>query len=224
VRVLHDHGIQVNGSFVLGFDHDGPDVFARTVDWIERARLECATFHVLTPYPGTPLFAQMEREGRLLHRDWSRYDTGHVVFRPARMTADQLQRGYEWCYRTLFSLASIWRRRPADARAVPAYLAMSLLYKRANWLWPFLIRHRLVARFWRPLVGLTRWRHLRFRAALAARGTAGSRRAATVVSLQSPTVAPSPRRYQYPTTPSAASDTTAPITLPAPGSSTSAWL
>jgi radical SAM superfamily enzyme YgiQ (UPF0313 family) len=182
VRVLHDHGIQVNGSFVLGFDCDGPDVFARTVDWIERARLECATFHVLTPYPGTPLFAQMEREGRLLHRDWSRYDTGHVVFRPARMTADQLQRGYEWCYRTLFSLASIWRRRPADARAVPAYLAMSLLYKKANWLWPFLIRHRLVARFWRPLVELTRWRHLRFREALAARGTAGNRRAATVVS------------------------------------------
>jgi radical SAM superfamily enzyme YgiQ (UPF0313 family) len=49
VGILHDHGIQVNGSFVLGFDHDGPDVFERTIDWIERARLECATFHILTP-------------------------------------------------------------------------------------------------------------------------------------------------------------------------------
>src|SRR5262249_60842080 len=105
-----------------------------------------------------------------------------VVSRPARMTAAQLQRGYEWCSRTLFSLPSIWRRRPADARAVPAYLAMSLLYKKANWLWPFLIRHRLVARFWRPLVELTRWRHLRFRKALAARGPGEGRRAGAVVS------------------------------------------
>ncbi|MFO1078269.1 MAG: radical SAM protein [Planctomycetota bacterium] len=170
VRVLHDHGIQVNGSFVLGFDHDGPDVFARTVEWIERVRLECATFHVLTPYPGTPLFAAMERQGRLLHRDWSRYDTGQVVFRPARMSVEQLQEGYAWCYRTLFSLASIWRRRPLDGRAVPSYLAMSLLYKRANWLWPFLIRHRLVGPVWRPLVEWSRRRHLRFRARLAQRG------------------------------------------------------
>jgi radical SAM superfamily enzyme YgiQ (UPF0313 family) len=75
VEILHRYGIQVNGSFVLGFDHDGPDVFARTAEWIETNRLECATFHILTPYPGTPLFAQMEAEGRILHRDWSRYDT-----------------------------------------------------------------------------------------------------------------------------------------------------
>ncbi len=67
VRMLHDVGIQVNGSFVLGFDHDRRDVFASTAQWIEENRLECATFHILTPYPGTPLFRQMEREGRLLH-------------------------------------------------------------------------------------------------------------------------------------------------------------
>jgi radical SAM superfamily enzyme YgiQ (UPF0313 family) len=69
VAILHDHGIQVNVSFVLGFDHDRADVFERTVAWIEAARLEGATFHILTPYPGTPLFRQMETEGRLLHKD-----------------------------------------------------------------------------------------------------------------------------------------------------------
>ncbi len=163
VAILHDHGIQVNGSFVLGFDHDGPDVFARTVEWIESARLECATFHILTPYPGTPLFRQMESEGRLLHRDWSKYDTGHVVFRPRKMTIEQLEEGYAWCYRRLFSHRSIWRRRPADWRAIPAYLAMSYLYKRSNLLWYFLIRYRLTHLVWRPLVEITRWRHLRFR-------------------------------------------------------------
>jgi hypothetical protein len=62
VAILHDNGIQVNGSFVLGFDHDRPDVFAETAEWIEQNRMECATFHILTPYPGTPLFRQMEAE------------------------------------------------------------------------------------------------------------------------------------------------------------------
>jgi radical SAM superfamily enzyme YgiQ (UPF0313 family) len=173
VGLLHDHGIQVNGSFVLGFDHDRQDVFARTVDWIERARLECATFHILTPYPGTPLFRQMESERRLLHKDWNRYDTAHVVFRPRHMTPDELADGYAWCYERLFSHASIWRRRPADWRAVPPYLAMSYLYKRSNLLWHLLIQARLTGPVWRPLVEWTRRRHLRFRRRLGQRREIG---------------------------------------------------
>ncbi|MEW6303101.1 MAG: radical SAM protein [Verrucomicrobiota bacterium] len=169
VRIFHDNGIQVNGSFVLGFDGDGPDVFQTTAEWIEANRLECATFHILTPYPGTPLFRQMEAEGRLLHRDWSKYDTAHVVFQPKRVTVEQLALGYDWLYRRLFSLRSIWRRRPCDARAVLPYLAMSLLYKRSNRFWHMLIKRRLVHAIWRPLVNWTRVRHLGFRRRLAAR-------------------------------------------------------
>ncbi len=116
VAVLHRYGIQVNGSFVLGFDQDRPDVFERTVAWIEANRLECATFHILTPYPGTPLFRQLEAEGRILHRDWDRYDTAHVVFQPKHMSCEQLDDGYAWCYERLFSHASIWRRRPRRPR------------------------------------------------------------------------------------------------------------
>jgi radical SAM superfamily enzyme YgiQ (UPF0313 family) len=163
VRILHDHGIQVNGSFVLGFDHDRADVFSRTTDWIEEQRLECATFHILTPYPATPLFRQMEAEGRILHQDWSRYDTAHVVFQPKYMSVDQLAEGYAWCYERLFSHRSIWRRRPESSAAVLPYLAMSYLYKRSNLFWHLLIRARLTARVWRPLVEATRQRHLRFR-------------------------------------------------------------
>jgi radical SAM superfamily enzyme YgiQ (UPF0313 family) len=163
VDLLHQNGIQVNGSFVLGFDHDRPDVFARTVEWIEENRLECATFHILTPYPRTPLFRQMEAEGRLLHKNWELYDTAHVVFRPRYLTPGQLAEGYAWCYERTFSQRSIWRRRPRDWRAVPSYLAMSYLYKRSNWLWPFLIRRNLTGLVWRPLVELSRRRHLRFR-------------------------------------------------------------
>lgn len=168
VDLFHRYGIQVNGSFVLGFDHDRPDVFERTVAWIEANRLECATFHILTPYPGTPLFRQLEAEGRILHRDWDRYDTGHVVFAPKHMSAEQLDRGYAWCYSELFSHRSIWKRRPSDYRAVPAYLAMSYLYKRSNRFWHLLIRHRLTGAVWRPLIELSRRRHLRLRRELQA--------------------------------------------------------
>jgi len=163
VKKFHEHGIQVNGSFVLGFDGDGPDCFVRTCDWIEANRLECATFHILTPYPGTPLYRQIEAEGRLLHRDWELYDTGHVVFRPKRMSVEQLAEGYRYCYERLFSASSVWKRRPATG--LPAYLAMSLLYKKCNWLWPWLIRWRLTGAVWRPLIELSRWRHCRQRKA-----------------------------------------------------------
>src|SRR5260370_14735998 len=173
VGMLHDNGIQVNGSFVLGFDHDRKDVFARTAEWIEQNRLECATFHILTPYPATPLFRQMEAEGRLLHRDWALYDTAHAVFRPKHMTPEELERGYAWIYQRLFSHASIWRRRPADCRSVAPYLAMSYLYKRSNRFWRLLIEHHLVHAVWRPLVELTRLRHLRFRQELCAAQTRG---------------------------------------------------
>ena len=169
VALLHANGIQVNASFVLGFDHDGPDVFERTIAWIEANRVECATFHILTPYPGTPLFRQMESENRLLHKDWSRYDTAHVVFRPKLMTIRQLEDGYAWCYRRLFGHRSIWARRPRDWRAVPSYLGMSYLYKKSNWLWPILIRNRLTHRVWNPLVELSRRRHVRFRRRLEMR-------------------------------------------------------
>lgn len=170
VRLLHEHGIQVNASFVLGFDQDRKDSFTQLAEWIESNRIECGTFHILTPYPGTPLFRQMEAQGRVLHTNWDLYDTAHVVFQPKHMSPEELQLGYDWLYRKLYSLGSIWRRRPADASAVMPYLAMSCLYKRSNRFWHLLIKHRLVHAVWRPLVQWTRWRHVRFRERLAAAG------------------------------------------------------
>jgi radical SAM superfamily enzyme YgiQ (UPF0313 family) len=182
IELMHRNGIQVNGSFVLGFDHDREDVFDKTVEWVEDNRLECATFHILTPYPGTPLFAQMEAEGRILHRDWSKYDTAHVVFRPKHLTIEQLAEGYARCYRRLFSHGSIWRRRPNDWRAVSAYLAMSYLYKRSNWMWHLLIQSGLTSRAWSPLVEWTRRRHVRYRRTLQRDDTSEKGRGSTVVS------------------------------------------
>ena len=85
------------------------------------------------------------------------------------MSPEELEQGYGWMYQRLFSHTSIWRRRPEDWHAVAPYLAMSYLYKRSNRFWHLLIKHDLVHRAWRPLVELTRLRHLSFRQELAAR-------------------------------------------------------
>ena len=112
----------------------------------------------------------MENEGRLLHRDWSRYDTAHAVFKPRHMSPAELEQGYGWMYQRLFSHVSIWRRRPVDWRAVPPYLAMSYLYKRGNRFWHQLIRRKLVTAIWHPLIQVTRLRHLKYRQGLQFRG------------------------------------------------------
>jgi hypothetical protein len=100
------------------------------------------------------------------------------------MSPEELAAGYAWLYERLFSHASIWKRRPLDPRAVAAYLAMSYLYKRSNRFWRFLIRHELTSSVWRPLVELSRRRHLAFRGELEARPAPiqRSRRSLAVVS------------------------------------------
>ncbi len=185
VKIFHDHGIAVNGSFVLGFDEDGPDVFHKTAAWIEEQSLECATFHILTPYPGTPFFRELEAGDRLLHRDWAKYDTAHAVFKPKQMTPEHLELGYDWLYRRLFSPASVWRRRPRERAFVLPYLAAALLYKRSNWLWPLLIKHRLVSAAWRPFLEWARLRRRSWRRQLA---TAGTNRKPVPVAFDPPIV------------------------------------
>ena len=106
-RRLHDLGIMINGSFVFGMDDDEQDVFRRTVDWAIEHGITTATFHIQTPYPGTRLFARMQAERRLVTYDWDLYDTRHVVYRPAKLTAEALKDGYDWAYREFYRWPSI---------------------------------------------------------------------------------------------------------------------
>jgi len=106
---LHSLGILINGSFVFGMGEDDNDVFRRTVDWAIEHGITTATFHIQTPYPGTRLFARMLAEGRIVTRNWDLYDTRHVVYRPARLSAETLERGYEWAYREFYRWSSIAR-------------------------------------------------------------------------------------------------------------------
>ncbi len=104
---LHSLGIMINGSFVFGLDDDGKDVFKRTVDWAVESGLTTSTFHILTPYPGTRLFKTMERQSRILHRNWDQYDTRQVVYKTVGLNADELKKGYDWSYRSFYSWRNI---------------------------------------------------------------------------------------------------------------------
>ncbi|MBO0911048.1 MAG: B12-binding domain-containing radical SAM protein [Acidobacteria bacterium] len=145
---LHSLGIMINGSFVFGMDDDSQDVFARTVDWAIEQGITTATFHIQTPYPGTGLHARMERESRMLTRDWNLYDTRHVVYRPARLTPEELKRGYDWAYREFYRWGSI--ARASSGHGTLKHRAKHFLYasgwKKFEPLWDLVIRARGLAR------------------------------------------------------------------------------
>jgi len=110
IRRIQAHGILIQASFILGYDGDSVSVFDELIDFIKESRLLAPVINILTPFPGTELFARLEAQGRILHKDWSRYDTRHVVFAPARMTPEELQDGYRRVNQEAYSFSSISER------------------------------------------------------------------------------------------------------------------
>jgi radical SAM superfamily enzyme YgiQ (UPF0313 family) len=109
-RRIRDFGIAIEAGFIFGFDNDTPDVFDQTAEFVYRSGVESPNAHILTPYPGTALYKRLGEEGRILTHDWSQYNTGNVVFRPAGMTPDELREGYARWYREVFSPLRTLRR------------------------------------------------------------------------------------------------------------------
>jgi radical SAM superfamily enzyme YgiQ (UPF0313 family) len=94
VEGIRAAGIQVHGAFAVGFDGDGPDVFDHVLEFADALQMHRAEFFIATPFPNTPLWHQLHADKRILHTDWSKYNTANVVFQPKQMTAEQLTRGY----------------------------------------------------------------------------------------------------------------------------------
>ncbi len=92
---------------MVGMDNDDVSVFARTLRFLQAVHAEALQLNVLTPLPGTPLFGDFQRQGRITDYDWGHYDFRHVVIRPARMTAAELQDGADWLYRQFYRLDRI---------------------------------------------------------------------------------------------------------------------
>ena len=130
---IHAHGIAVQAGIVFGFDNDQPTIFGETVDFLEAAGVQNATFNILTPFPGTRLYQRLEAEGRILTRDWSKYNgRADVVFRPRQMTPDELLAGYQYANRRFYSWKSVCRRLARSPVGLPWTLPLNLAYAFAS--------------------------------------------------------------------------------------------
>lgn len=129
---IHAHGIAVFGAFLLGLDDDTEDVFETTVRFARRTRLEAAQFNIPAPYPGTPLHAALEREGRILTRNWAEYSSDRVVFEPVGMSARRLQEGHDWIWREFYSMGSVWERIGLAHRDALLMWALNLNFQRGH--------------------------------------------------------------------------------------------
>lgn len=142
VARLHGLGVMINGSFVFGMDGDDGTVFDRTVEWAIEHGLETATFHILTPYPGTKLYHRMREQGRLTTTNWDLYDTRHAVFQPARLRPEQLEAGYWHAYRSFYRWGSILRGASAHETMSSRlrHLAYAAGWKKFEPAWDVVIR------------------------------------------------------------------------------------
>ena len=135
VARLHDAGIGVIGSFMFGFDGEDDAVFERTARFADEAHIDVPQYSILTPLPGTRLHAQMEAEGRIIDRDWSHYDGGHVVFAPRGTTPEQLEKGLRLALKHSYSRLDILRRLFGISRRLPVMLAVNLAFRRRAMAW-----------------------------------------------------------------------------------------
>ena len=107
---LHRRGIMVMGCFAFGADEDGPDVFKRTVDLCIEAKIDLPRFSIITPFPGTEFYRELDAEGRIMERDYAMYDVEHCVYQPKQMTKEELEAGIAWAWKETYSWKNIWKR------------------------------------------------------------------------------------------------------------------
>ncbi len=110
MKRVRDAGIILETSMIFGFDDHDESIFEKTLRFVEDCAPSVPTFHILTPYPGTALFRQFEQEGRLLHKEWKRYNHAEVVFRPKLMTPEELYRGWLDVRKEAYRWPSIFSR------------------------------------------------------------------------------------------------------------------
>ncbi|CAM3748660.1 B12-binding domain-containing radical SAM protein [Parendozoicomonas haliclonae] len=113
---LHEYQIAVDSAMLFGFDQHGPEIFEETLDFVDEIELDTCTSAILTPFPGTLLYERLENEGRLLTKDWSMYDCSHAVFKPALMSAQELEEGADWFHQKYNSLGRSAKRKVTRAR------------------------------------------------------------------------------------------------------------
>ena len=121
IRKIHSKKIGIHGFFIVGLDEDTEEVFMRTVRFAQKMRLESAGFAYPTPLPGTAFYESLDKDGRIITRDWSRY-ADEIVFEPKLMSREALHKGHMWASQKFFGLPSIWKR-------------IGIKHRNLAWLW-----------------------------------------------------------------------------------------
>jgi radical SAM superfamily enzyme YgiQ (UPF0313 family) len=125
IKKLKDYGIYFHPSMIFGFDDDTPEIFEETLEFLYRNNISSATLNILTPYPGTRLYARFEQEGRLLTHEWKYYDHATAVFHPTHMSARELHEGRLWVKKEFTKFASVLRRLPHHLDKPHYHLALN---------------------------------------------------------------------------------------------------
>jgi len=110
IKNIKKYGMVINGLFIFGFDEDTSDVFEKTIEALNHLEVDAGEFNILTPLPGTPLFNKMEKEGRILTKDWSRYTQTEVVFQPKNMSPKELHEGTKKVVKEFFKKRNMLKR------------------------------------------------------------------------------------------------------------------
>jgi radical SAM superfamily enzyme YgiQ (UPF0313 family) len=117
IDALQSRGVSVNGCFIVGLDNHTPEVFPSILDFVRRSGLAEVQFTVLTPFPGTPLYQRLKREGRLLHEHfWDRCTLFDVNYRPKKMSVTELEEGLQWLFREAYNRQESGKRLRGFAR------------------------------------------------------------------------------------------------------------
>ncbi len=136
IKKIQSYGILVHGSFIVGYDFDSKPAFDELIYFIQESNLLMPLINILTPFPGTELFKRLEEGGRIIHKDWSEYDTRHVVFSPSKMSPEELLAEYRRIVRAVYSGEAILTR-------LQYYWDMDF-WRRSNELDPVKFRYRLL--------------------------------------------------------------------------------
>ena len=139
IHKIQSYKILVLSSFIVGYDFDSESTFDELKRFIQETNLLMPLINILTPFPGTQLFKRLEKEGKILHKDWSKYDTKHVVFKHPRLSQKELTDGYNNIVKSVYSFDAVWKK-------LNYYWDMDF-WKRSNELDPVNFFYRLIFAF-----------------------------------------------------------------------------
>ena len=126
VDTLHKHKIAVIASLMFGFDTDDKNVFKETVNFLDDMKVDAAIFSILTPLPGTEIYNQYKKQGRIFEKDWSKFDALHTTFYQKNISPKELEQGLDTAFREFYKPARVLKRIIRVARIAPFMIPVNL--------------------------------------------------------------------------------------------------